>query len=496
LLLWKRCLDLPGFEDVFALDWDRLDPSSVYELVDSIADVALRPVWTASEWRALRAFAPRALDVLASLPRGCRSKATWLLSDVIIYSSESDFAARLHRWAQFMPVAGGGAFRLVDSKKPHMELFDLDDASWATVLAAPPESFVKLNKSAVRQNDAELTKRGLESIIKELPSALASWFAVAPGPLFKSAKALGALSEPERGRLLRELPNHALWGALPSALGLSALVECVQAARAPQSTNPIRRRLRDHFEGRRQLRHEQLRAEHRRLLAAIPSVLLEVLRVRVLERLGAGLPKLPARGGRCTHALMMQRSVGRHRRSLRRVLRSYAAGDRKYLQRHPVNARWMDEHLSALRKRARWLKGVRLTRKTKQGRVTLQIERDPLEALRLGTYTGSCLGLGGDFAYSAVAIVLDANKQVVYARRKGEVIGRQVVALSDARRLVGYEVYGDCGLEPLFKEYDVALAAALGVPIHSPEDDDEDVALLLASRWYDDGAWDVMGSPS
>jgi len=44
--------------------------------------------------------------------------------------------------------------------------------------------------------------------------------------------------------------------------------------------------------------------------------------------------------------------------------------------------------------------------------------------------------------YSAAAVVLDVNKQVVYARnRRGSVIARQLLALSEDDRLVAYDVY-------------------------------------------------------
>ncbi|QRK06882.1 hypothetical protein JQX13_43620 [Archangium violaceum] len=49
------------------------------------------------------------------------------------------------------------------------------------------------------------------------------------------------------------------------------------------------------------------------------------------------------------------------------------------------------------------------------GEVTLSLEQDTLEALRLGTHVGSCLGLNGLCDCSA-AVVLDVNKRVLYAR--------------------------------------------------------------------------------
>ena len=124
----------------------------------------------------------------------------------------------------------------------------------------------------------------------------------------------------------------------------------------------------------------------------------------------------------------------------------------------------------------------------------LRLERDPLEVLRLGTHVGSCFGLGGDMAHSALAIMLDVNKVVVFARAGERVLGRQVLAISEAERLVPFEVYAQTCASPallrLFKSYDEAFARQLGLPIERPGDESE-VELVLAASWWDDGTWDL-----
>ena len=141
-----------------------------------------------------------------------------------------------------------------------------------------------------------------------------------------------------------------------------------------------------------------------------------------------------------------------------------------------------------------WTHGIVLRREIPgAGEVTLAFERDPLEVLRLGTYVGSCLSLGGGQAYSAVAIALDVNKQVVYGRDgSGGVLARQVLALSERDRLFCFEVYpleAPAEVRALFLEYDRELARALGIAIHDPEaekEDDGEIALLLSSDWWFD----------
>jgi hypothetical protein len=84
------------------------------------------------------------------------------------------------------------------------------------------------------------------------------------------------------------------------------------------------------------------------------------------------------------------------------------------------------------------------------GEIRISVEPDPLEALKLGTYVGTCLGRGGNLESAAAAVVLDVNKQVVYARdRRGAVVGRQLLAISEADDLVCFAVYGTARIDLL-----------------------------------------------
>lgn len=71
-------------------------------------------------------------------------------------------------------------------------------------------------------------------------------------------------------------------------------------------------------------------------------------------------------------------------------------------------------------------------------------EKDPLEALKMGNYFGTCLSLDGVMnAYSALVNVVDVNKHVIYARtKKGAVV---------ARKLIAIDKKGGClGIKPIF----------------------------------------------
>ncbi len=114
----------------------------------------------------------------------------------------------------------------------------------------------------------------------------------------------------------------------------------------------------------------------------------------------------------------------------------------------------------------------------------------------MGTYVGSCLGLGGAFSYSAVAALLDANKKVIYARdERGALLGRQLVAIDKDGRLVCFSVYpisANAAVRLLFRNYDQEFARALGVPVFvaASDDDTYEIETVLAKEWWDDMAWD------
>lgn len=116
--------------------------------------------------------------------------------------------------------------------------------------------------------------------------------------------------------------------------------------------------------------------------------------------------------------------------------------------------------------------------------------------MKLGTYVGSCLGAGGIQPDSAMAALLDANKRVLYARdHRGRVVARQLAAISEDDRLICFSVYPRSAakqVQALFREYDFAWCAALGIPVYQPVETggSYEVERVLSVDWYDDGNWD------
>jgi hypothetical protein len=93
---------------------------------------------------------------------------------------------------------------------------------------------------------------------------------------------------------------------------------------------------------------------------------------------------------------------------------------------------------------------------------------------------------------SAVAVMLDINKQVLYARNeKGVVLARQLIAISKEDKLVAFEVYplsSSSRLKALFQAYDEHFAHTLGIKLSV--DTDYEIEQILSEYWWDDGAWD------
>jgi hypothetical protein len=253
----------------------------------------------------------------------------------------------------------------------------------------------------------------------------------------------------------------------------------------------VPRELRKHLDGEITLSDAQLQGHRKRVVAGLGIVRLTAIRQAVERVLAERVGVAELESGAARHAVAMLGYAGVQRRQLRKVIAARLEDDRDLVARHPETRAWLARHP---RVDPRILHAGVTTRVTldKLGEIELAIERDPLEALKLGTYVGSCLGRGGSHAYSAAAAVLDVNKRVVYARDpRGSVLGRQLLAISEADELVCFAVYGAAAraLEPTFRAFDRAFAQALGIAVFTMGDDrDYEIASILATEWWNDGA--------
>jgi len=220
-----------------------------------------------------------------------------------------------------------------------------------------------------------------------------------------------------------------------------------------------------------------------RRLGPLPGA--EVIGEPDLKRLG---PLLEPRYARLLGAL---RELTRGFQALARDLLRVRLGPPPWdLRQQPANA----ARLAALRRLgvdvAAWLDAPFARDVTMpDGEVLrLELERDPLEVLRMGEHFGTCLSPGGVNFFSAVANAVDAHRGVLFARQAdGTPAARMLVCLTDDGGLLSYQLYAhraEEALEVEFKDALVALSRRLGTPLVA----EGRVSLALAPRWYDDGA--------
>lgn len=327
-----------------------------------------------------------------------------------------------------------------------------------------------------------------------LPQLVADAFESTTTPLLRSARQLGVLSWPARAQLVARCARLPLFDENLQGRSLEEMARAIDAARVAEASAVVPRAYREHLARRRGLSLGQIARHEEKVRRALPACRLAVVRSEIDAHLASAVtPTPPDRG--VLSALALVQNADRNRRGLRRFLRAYLNGDSDYLLRHPATRDWSRRHPRI--DLAVWTRGLdRTVRPQQDGELRIRLEQDPLEVLKMGTYVGSCLGLGGRFTFSAAAVALDVNKQVLYARDdRGTVVARQLVAISDADELVPYSVYPDSApqwLRRAFDAYDAELATALGVPRVDPSTG-YNVEHVLSQEWWDDGAWDPEG---
>ena len=367
------------------------------------------------------------------------------------------------------------------------------------VIEAPDASFIKLNKTSQTENRRCLITWGLYNLSFHLPEFTATGFCDHPSKLFKLAWRLGSLKFYNRNELVRRLSHHQLLKADYSKMKPERLYRLIEAHHLPGITHPVPKKLRQHFQGDIELSDPRIQGYHEKTKNNFTAFVFEVLDREVLDAM-SGLHPAVRKNENMEHTLQLLNWVKENRRGFKNFLKAYLGGDNHYVENHPLTKRWFAKHKKI--DRELWNRGIMFCRRTeKHGPVRIELENDPLEILKMGTYVGSCLSLGGSYAHSAVAVLLDLNKQVLYARdQNNKVVGRQLIAISEEDELVCFEVYpltASAKIKNLFFEYDIEFARALNIDLHegkfSGKDSDEyTVKQILSESWYDDWPWDKI----
>ena len=361
-------------------------------------------------------------------------------------------------------------------------------------ISSAPEiaSFRHLDQECRSRYDADPICLGLRRLALKMPSGLATAFQLTPKRLLKVSKLLGCLKFPQLLRVLacfREHPLNTLKLGTMSDRGLAVLLDAVWNGKHP---NPVPKAWWAHVDGSKPLLGERYAHYRREMRVSAVRLWLDVLEALVRTEIDRNSPNR----GLSTHTKLMALSAGENKRPLRKFLRAWP-NEIAHPDLHPVNRRWL-EKLPA-RKRKTWTHGPKLSCQAgADWKLSMQFERDPEELLKIGSYVGSCMSLGAFCAYNAAAVLLDANKRVIFARdEKGAFVGRQIVAISNEGELLCFPVYTDWRereITQAFLNYDLQLASALGIPCSGGEGYKLD--LLLAHEWYDDGAIDPVNGPA
>ncbi|MEZ5352948.1 MAG: hypothetical protein R2762_09960 [Bryobacteraceae bacterium] len=495
--LWQHCGCFPGMADLIRnSSWPKLDRSASTDYLRFLVTVGpfeMTPRTAQRKWTALRNALPRIERILLTIDPGYQRKAVALAGDWLWSWEDPDAIQRrlpallrlLERLAAppFSAAARGswtlGGF-LEFENAGHIETF----------LQAPDSCLLAVERASRRDNDARLIGAGIEALVRQLDAFTADAVVRFPGKLARTARLLGGVSAPLRERILRECKQHALFRLDPSAVTPNDLCSEVMAGIGGRPlTNPLPARLSAWTRGEIELTGAKLQRHCQVAAGKLVLTRLDLVGDSVMDFVKRGMP-LGEISHSSRHALRLLGSIRSNRRALRRFLRAWWAGDTGYLARHVETVSWYRRHPEVPRRI--WEQGIA----TAAEGIAIQLERDPFEILKLGTYVGSCLGVGGLCDDSAAAALLDANKKVLYARDfGGRVVARQLVAISNAGQLVCFSVYPSSAARPVknaFADHDREFAKALGLPLHVPATGSGDYAVdcVVAETWWDDGSWD------
>ncbi len=370
-----------------------------------------------------------------------------------------------------------------------------DEVTMELFLSIPDDNFMVLDKACKRKNDGSLIAWGLSVIAELEPKFTFESFQKSPKKLIKVMKLIGPMSWENRNKVINDFQKHPAFTANYDDLikQPNKLIKFIDDQDIVKEYNPVPKAFREYVNGSRKLSDEQVK---RHLTKLKENII--VFKLQALEECGSKFLQsdfnTSINENNIRHALKLYHSLDRHesKKAFKRFLDNYLKdGSTTYRDGHYLSLQWIKKHPNV--NYDLWVQGLT---DFKNDEIKLSIECEPLEALKMGTYVGSCLGLGGIWTESAVAILLDINKQVLYARNaKGSVIARQVLAISDEDQLVAFEVYPlsiSKKIKRMFAEYNQKFSTALKLPLFQDNDDDDadyKISLILAKNWWDDGAW-------
>jgi len=492
LTVWRHSPDLPGLTRLIAqVEWRRLKPNHALQLLRCMYELAyddLEQHKITAKWRVFMRFFPEMLRVIYTTPLTYRRKAIDLFGDFYWYFDKPRQLEKYH--ADFL------AFTQRVCRPPFSRENNLGSV-WCVLQKngslTRATGLLRLEKFCRSKNTAWLVRRGIHGFLRISPEYAAELLATGNPRLLAIAKLLGCLPRKQRFDVLLAMKNCSLFSITITPQNLAETLRIIDGHRSAAIQNPVPRRLRAFTRGEIRLNARAISGHTRELEAKLFHFRLHVLEQRIIESVRRHYNF--SSESRYDHALLFANLISENRKALKKFLAAHAAGHTDYLAGHPATQLWLKK--APAFNREVWRDGIELAVPDEAaGEIRLMVERDPLEKLKLGTYVGSCLGLGGSFMYSAAAVVLDINKHVVYARLKtGQVVARQLVCISEQGKLVPFSVYPVGATEAMqahFAEFDRRFAEALAIPCHDANSaEDYKIANILSQDWWDDCAWDL-----
>lgn len=365
-----------------------------------------------------------------------------------------------------------------------------DDQRWS--LAHLPRSAIKRIADATRSDDdCDAIKAGARIWLRLLPEADLSLHFRRPKRFLDALRSLGRLPEADAESICVRLRHHPGFGVDPLRIDLREACLLFDEIVRVGETDPVPPKLRLFAGGCLRLRPVVVEHYREEFAAGLADYQIDLLRAgirRVEDRYRAD--RLDP------HTVHFLVSLGtRNRRALKKFLLAIRIGDRDYRDSHPANRDWLAQHRQLAIDP--WIQRGALPFPVSLpgiGKATIQLEDDPQEELKMGSYPGTCLAPGGCNQHGAVANTLDINKRVAYLRDAGgRVVARQLLAISEEEQLVPFHVYetqrapAGNACERAFHRFDRRLARLLRLPLWKKGD--YRIRPLLAKNWYDDGAW-------
>lgn len=502
--IWRACGEFSELADLLnGCCWTEFLPETTFRLLNIYLFFADR--WELStdvlreKWRYLHQHRHALESTLREIPPGYQVKFLYYMHDFYWYwDSGKELQA-------YVSIAMALAKRLscppFSSRKSGASevLSDFIDCTTPQAreqfLQTPNSSFLNLEKACRSENRAQLITYGMAAMLRELPQFAVACFVSFSGKLWSVAKLLGTLRRPRRHAVVKQFRNHPLMNFQADAFSVREACDLIKMYCQEGITNPIPKKLQAHVYEQYELSDRRIYRYVEKMTQHLYATLLDLLHHQITQELQRHYPSEPEANPQLEHTLQVMSWIDDNRRGFKRFLHEYMGGNTLYLQTHPKTQAWRAKH-----PRIRfgvWTEGMMLSKVLeKHGSIRIEVEHNPLEALKLGTYMGTCLGVGGLCTYSAAAIVIDDNKHVLYARnRHNTVVARQVVALSEEEQLICFSVYPlntDRELLALFRDYDRRFAKALGVdPYEGQEDQDYSIRHILSQYWWDDMPWDL-----